>query len=192
MISFIKGRVRDIDCDALCIDVNGIGYRVFSSATTIAKAVPGETVKLHTKMIVREDSMTLYGFFQKKELHLFEKLITVSRIGPKVALAILSSMPPGRFAALVVEGRVKELMGIPGIGRKTGERLILELKDKLDMFDEDISYRPIPDNRKEAMEALLSLGFDAADVRRALSEIGGEDTDDTAQLIKSCLRVLKS
>ncbi len=192
MISFIRGKVQDLDDDTICIDVNGIGYSVFSSADAISKAVPGETIKLYTKMMVREDSMSLYGFAQKDELRLFEKLITVSRVGPKVALGILSSMPPARFAALVTGGNVEELTHIPGIGKKTGERIILELKDKLDTFVEDSMQRPVSDNRKEAMEALIALGFSAAGVRRALSEIDENEASDTAQLIKLCLKILKS
>ena len=191
MISFIKGRVEDLGGDYLCIDVNGLGYRVLSSATTIGRVTPGEMVKLHTRMIVREDSMSLFGFIEEDELYLFEKLITVSGVGPKVAIAILSSMPPGEFAVLVVEGRVEELMKVPGIGRKTGERLILELKDKLEAFGGEYTYEPVPDNRREALEALISLGFDAAGVRKALSQVD-EEGADTARLIKLCLKILKS
>ncbi|MGI6703478.1 MAG: Holliday junction branch migration protein RuvA [Clostridia bacterium] len=191
MISFIKGRVEDVDRDTLSIDVNGLGYRVFSSAATIGRVAPGEVVKLHTRMIVREDSISLFGFLGEDELYLFEKLITVSGIGPKVAISILSSMPPAEFATLVVEGRVEELMRVPGIGRKTGERLILELKDKLDIYGGEYKQEAMPDNRKEALEALISLGFDATGVRRALSRVDEEEAD-TARLIKLCLKILKS
>ena len=98
MISFVKGRVEDIDRDFVEIDVNGVGYRVFSSKTTISRITPGEFVKLHTQMILREDSVSLFGFIHKEELYLFEKLISVSGIGPKAAVSILSSMPPADFA----------------------------------------------------------------------------------------------
>jgi Holliday junction DNA helicase RuvA len=191
MISFIKGRVEKRGPDSLHIDVSGIGYRVFSSTTTIEKVRTGEVVKLHTKMIVKEDSISLYGFIEEDELYLFEKLITVSGIGPKAAVAVLSCMSPSAFACLVVDGKVEQLMKIPGIGRKTGERLILELKDKLEKFEGEYEYEEVPDNRREALEALVSLGFDAARVHRVLSGIN-EQGADTAQLIKLCLKGLKS
>ncbi len=191
MISFIKGRVEKCGQDSLHIDVNGVGYRIFTSVATIGKVKKGQMVKLHTQMIVREDSISLYGFIEEDELFLFEKLITVSGIGPRVALGILSGMSPASFTCLVVDGNVEQLMKIPGIGRKTGERLILELKDKLDKYHNEYAYEQIDDNRKEALEALVSLGFDAAHVRRVLSGIGEQETD-TAQLIKLCLKGLKS
>ena len=192
MISFVKGRVENINRDYVDIDVNGIGYRVFSSISTTGRLRAGEVVKLHTQMIVREDSVSLFGFMQQEELYLFEKLITVSGIGPKAAITILSSMPPEDFAGLIMEGRIDELVKIPGIGRKTGERLILELKDKLDIYcSGSFTSEQMPDNRREALEALISLGFEAARARRALAEIY-EEGADTARLIKLCLKVLKS
>jgi Holliday junction DNA helicase RuvA len=191
MISFMKGRVAKIGQDFLCVDVNGIGYKIFTSTVAIGQVRTGEAVRLHTKMIVKEDSISLFGFIQEDELFLFEKLITVSGIGPKAAIAVLSCMSPADFACLVVDGRVEELMKIPGIGRKTGERLILELKDKLERFDGGYIYDEGPDSRREAMEALVSLGFDAAHVHRVLSGIE-DDKADTAQLIRLCLKGLKS
>lgn len=191
MISFLKGRVEDIGRDFVEIDVNGVGYRVFSSKTTLGRLTPGELVKLHTQMILREDSMSLFGFIHKEELYLFEKLISVSGIGPKAAVSILSSMPPADFAGLIVGERIEDLMKIPGVGRKTGERLILELKDKLDIYrDGSFSSEPVADSRREALEALVTLGFEAASVRRVLAAINEEETD-TARLIKLCLKGLK-
>jgi len=191
MICFLKGRVESISRDFVEIEVNGIGYRVYSSMSTIGRLRPGETVKLHTRMIVREDSISIFGFIEEDEVCLFEKLITVSGIGPKAAVAILSSMPPADFADLIVNGRVEDLMRVPGIGRKTGERLILELKDKLDIYIGDYAGEQVPDNRREALEALVSLGFEAARVRRILNGIE-EEGADTARLIKLCLMELKS
>lgn len=191
MISFVKGRVVVLGQGHVDIDVNGIGYRVFSSSTTIGKLETGEIVMLHTKMVVKEDSISLFGFVHREELFMFEKLITVSGVGPKAAIAVLSYMPPADFACLVLEGRVKELMKIPGIGRKTAERLILELKDKLKDFDLGHAYDKISDNRREALEALVALGFDSASVHRVLSGMD-DQTADTAQLIKLCLKQLKS
>lgn len=191
MISFVKGKLEDLNQDSLCINVNGMGYRVFSSAITIGKVTPGEVIKLHTRMIVRDDSISLFGFLGKDELYLFERLITVTGVGPKVAIAILSSMPPEEFAALIVAENVKELMKVPGIGKKTGERLVLELKDKLEALGREFAYEPLPDNRRETVEALISLGFDAAGVRKAISKVD-EKGADTAQLIKLCLKILKS
>jgi Holliday junction DNA helicase RuvA len=191
MICFLKGRVESIGRDFVEIEVNGIGYRVYSSMSNIGRLRPGETVKLHTRMIVREDSISIFGFTEEDEVCLFEKLITVSGIGPKAAVAILSSMRPADFADLIVNGRVEDLMRVPGIGRKTGERLILELKDKLDIYIGDYAGEQVPDNRREALEALVSLGFEAARVRRILNGIE-EEGADTARLIKLCLMELKS
>ena len=192
MICFVKGRVEDIGRDFVEIDVNGVGYRVFSSKFTLSRLSMGELVKLHTQMILREDSVSLFGFIHKEELYLFEKLISVSGIGPKAAVSILSSMPPAEFAGLIVGERIEDLMKIPGIGRKTGERLILELKDKLDMYcDGSFSPEPVTDNKREALEALVSLGFEAASVRRILAAIDDKEAD-TVRLIKICLKSLKS
>jgi Holliday junction DNA helicase RuvA len=191
LIAFLKGKVERIGQDFIDVDVNGVGYRTFTSISTIEKVKQGESVKVFTYLSVREDALILYGFISEEELELFEKLIMVSGVGPKAALAILSAMPPSTFCHYVANEKIDRLMKVPGIGRKTGQRIILELKDKLaDLTGEYESFE-VSDNKKEALEALTSLGFNPGQVKLVLAEID-ETGIDTARLIKMCLAKLKS
>lgn len=191
MISFLKGKVENLGKDFVDIDVSGVGYRVHIPASSLDKLRPGDSVKVLTSLIVREDAMSLFGFTNREELELFQRLITVSGVGPKVALAILSYMPVAAFCHYVAAGEVDQITKVPGIGKKTGQRIILELKDKLpELAVEDVAA-DVSINKREAAEALVSLGFNPAQVRKVLADIG-EDGMDTAQLIRSCLAKLRS
>ncbi len=192
MISSIKGTVERIGRDYIDVDVRGIGYRVFTSLSTLERiGKRGEDVSLYTYLLVREDALSLFGFLTAEELDIFEKLITVSGVGPKVALGVLSAMTPSAFCSAVVSGDVEHLRRIPGIGPKTAQRIVLELKDKVFLVpEEEYAYDSVSENKREAAEALVALGFNAFQVKKALSDI---DMDgDTAQLIKMGLKRLKS
>ncbi|MDU2066354.1 MAG: Holliday junction branch migration protein RuvA, partial [Sporomusaceae bacterium] len=155
MIGYLKGQISHLFTDYCFIDVQGVGYRVFIPLSTRQKLSVGLTATLFTSLQVREDAMLLYGFFTQAEYDLFIHLTSVSGIGPKVALSVLSVMKPEEVQAAISQKNVALLTKIPGIGKKTAERLILELKDKLGALETD--------------EELLAVGDELTD-RDAYSE----------------------
>jgi len=165
MFSYIKGKVADKTREFAVIDVNGIGYKIYIPYSTY-QALPqvGEEAKLNTYMAVREDNISLFGFFSNEELRVFELLISVSGIGPKVANGILSDISVTEFSLAVVSDDLNRLTKISGVGKKTAQRMIVELKDK--MNKEDISPEETPVLRaavnndiEEAISALQVLGY---------------------------------
>ena len=135
MIAFIKGKVTDITEEAVILENNGIGYRIFTSSMVQAQLSVGSEVKLYTYLNVREDAMQLYGFLTRDDLKIFKLLITVSGIGPKAGLSILSVMSGNDLRYAVMSGDSKAISKAPGVGAKTAQKVILELKDKLKLED---------------------------------------------------------
>ena len=182
MIAYVKGTVEDISEDNAVVDIGGIGVNVRISADTAAR-LPGigEKVKLYTYTSVREDAMQLFGFLARNDLEIFKKCITVSGIGPKGALAILSVLDADSLRFAIMSGDVKAITKAPGIGTRTAERLILELKDKI-KIDDALIDREIAatqavgagadtPQKREAVEALMSLGYGQAEAAiRSISE----------------------
>ena len=182
MIDFVTGRIADKGASHCVIDVGGVGLRLAMSTGSLS-ALPhtGDTVTVFTHLHVREDELSLFGFESVAEKELFERLITVSGVGPKVALAALSSYEPGVLVEAIVNEDVAVVSSIPGIGAKTAQRIILELKDKL------AAAGNIPGRARastgsvaEAREALLGMSFSAAEVATALK---GAPSDASAGLI---------
>ena len=179
MIGFLRGKVAYTFPDYCFLDVHDVGYRVFVSHQTRNHIGIGEEVMLYIHTHVREDAILLYGFFSQEEYDLFQHLIGISGIGPKVAQGILSAITANEFYRLIHQKDVKAITKLPGIGKKTAERIILELKDKLasTMFD-DISSTDqtaglagdIGDKISEATEALLSLGFGQSEIQSVLKK----------------------
>ena len=179
MIGFLRGKVAYIFPDYCFLDVHDVGYRVFVSHQTRNHIGIGEEVMLHIHTHVREDAILLYGFFSQEEYDLFQHLIGISGIGPKVAQGILSAITANEFYRLIHQKDIKAITKLPGIGKKTAERIILELKDQLapTMFD-DISSTDqtaglagdIGDKISEATEALLSLGFGQSEIQSVLKK----------------------
>ena len=134
MIGYIKGRVTALFKDFCFLETGGIGYRIFISDKTRQQLMTGDEAKLFTYMAVREDAILLYGFLGQEEQELFLLLISISKIGPKVAMGILSAMTPAAFVGAVKAQNVTQLTKLPGIGKKTAERLLVELKDKVGVF----------------------------------------------------------
>jgi holliday junction DNA helicase RuvA len=130
VIALLRGEVIDRGEGSVVVDVHGVGYRVLVPSG-VAIPLPGRGVTLHTSLQVREDSMTLYGFLERDELRLFELLLTSSGVGPKLALAALTALRPAALEAAIAEGDLAVLTGVPGIGRKVAERIVLELKDRV-------------------------------------------------------------
>lgn len=200
MIAYVNGIVEDITEDNAVVEVNGIGYNVKISADTAAR-LPGigEPVKLYTYTCVREDAFQLYGFLSGNDLEIFKKLITVNGIGPKGGLAILSVMDADNLCYAIMSGDVKAISKAPGIGAKTAQRVILDLKDKITiddaLIDREIaataanagSQGDTPQKR-EAIEALVSLGYGQAESAKAVNAIEGIEDMDSGAVLKAALK----
>lgn len=192
MISFIKGEVEQITHNSVIIDNNGIGYRVFVpvSVTEINKV--GSSIKLSTYLHVAENIMALYGFNNNEELSLFELLISVSGIGPKGAIGIISQANPRDFVRAIITEDTKEITKAPGIGLKTAQRLILELKDKLkNIKAEDLvqgNGEVMSSEKDDAVDALLALGYPLKDIQQAVASVSSDESAEN--IIKLALRSL--
>lgn len=196
MIGYIKGKATRFFKDFCFLETNGIGYRVFISNMDREKIHLEEEVCLLTYMAVREDAVLLYGFLKQEAYDLFLVLISVSKIGPKVAMGILSSMSPEKFIQAIRNKDVAALTKLPGIGKKTAERLIVELKDKTEIFD-GVIMEAAPDGMAaesgdigligEATQFLQTLGYDSSEILPVLKEIAG-NYQDVASLVSGALR----
>lgn len=200
MIAHINGILDDIYEDRVVIDVNGVGYNIFVSSNTLSMLPSiGESVKLYTHTVVREDAFILFGFLSKDELFLFKKIITVSGIGPKGGLAFFNILSADDLRFAILSGDSKLLSSAPGIGKKTAEKLVLELKDKLD-WNKDFIGREISLNasvpsgnlsgiKNEAVSALMALGYGSKEAHSAVSKVDIE-CDDVEALLKESLKYL--
>ncbi len=197
MYSYIKGTLEEIYEDYIVIENGGIGYQIRVPMRS-PEEMPrrGGSVKVHTYLYVREDAFSLFGFFSRDELAMFQLLLNVSGIGPRGALALLSALSPNEIRFAVVSDDVKTISKAPGIGKKTAQRLIIELKDKISLEDAldvptDTPVVLSENNnvvRKEAMEALTALGYSAADAARTLSGIEITDDSDVETVLKQALK----
>jgi Holliday junction DNA helicase RuvA len=171
MIATVRGKLQARENDSIVVNVGGIGLRVRVSSRALANVgAPGGEVELFTHLRVREDELTLYGFTSQDELRLFETLLTVSGIGPKMALGVLSAAPSETLRLAIAQGNVDVLTGIPGIGRKTAQRLVLELKSKVDVSGlGEVGELTAAD--QDVINALVNLGFSAADAARAAQSV---------------------
>lgn len=194
MIDTISGEPVEFGESHVVIEVNGIGYRISISAATRAELNElNGPVRLFTHLQMREDGLELFGFARAEERELFRLMLGVAGIGPRLALQVLSAMPPARFGEAVLNKRIEELQQIKGIGRKTAERLILELKDKLPQLPLGEEARILTDREGLAIQALRSLGFTATEARRAVerAQAQGEDIS-TEELIKRALELVRA
>jgi len=194
MIDTITGELVELGLDYVVVETNGIGYRISISATTRAELTDSEgPVRLYTHLQLREDGLQLYGFARAEERELFRLLLGVAGIGPRLALQALSATTPARFCEAILNRRAEELQQIRGIGRKTAERLILELKDKLPQVPLEEEVRALSDREELAFQALRSLGFTATEARRAVAraQAGGEELS-TEDLIKRALELVRA
>ncbi len=195
MYAYIKGSLEVKTRGYIVIDVNGIGYKIFMSETAIAELGEiGQVVKVHTYLKVKEDEMSLYGFNTNEELRMFELLLSVSGIGAKSAINILSNITPSSFALAVITNDVAKIKELPGIGPKGAQRIILELKDKLnkqqDIEEVEKQVEKTIDTQKyeEAISALQVLGYSKKEIEKALQEINEELTVE--EIIKLGLKNL--
>jgi holliday junction DNA helicase RuvA len=188
VIALISGKVAVRRGDHVVVDCGGVGYRLAVSAETL-KQVPaaGRDVMLHTHLVVRDDALALYGFATEAERDLFLMLLGVQSVGPKVALAVLSGAPPRELLRVVAGGDVARLQAAPGVGKRTAERIIVELREKVGaaLPEDSISVARGDDPISLAREALLGLGYGAAEIDSLLEGAEGDSTED---LIAHALR----
>ncbi len=195
MIGRIKGILLEKKPPSLLVDVSGVAYELDASMFTFYR-IPdiGEPVILHTHLVVREDAQLLYGFSQERERALFRSLIKVSSIGPKLALSILSGIEPDAFVSCIMHNDTDSLVRIPGIGKKTAERLVIEMRDRLQDWQQDnlqnISVAHITNMDKatqDAISALVSLGYKPNEARNAVSHVADEH-QSSEEIIRHALR----
>ena len=197
MYAFIEGQVCEKTNNTLVLLAGGVGYQISCSMNTLQAApMTGETMRCFTWLSVREDAMELFGFATMEEKQLFLSLTSVSGVGPKTALGILGSMPLRDLNLAILLGDVTALSRAPGIGKKTAQRIALELKDKISQADVDASSEgAVPaaalgaDNFAEAIEALTALGYSSTEARSALSGVKDKDAS-VEELIRTALRTM--
>ena len=196
MIAFVHGMAVDMTESSVVVEAGGIGYEIYMTGADLSEIRMGEDVKVHTYFSVREDAMKLYGFRAKDDLQMFKLLLGVNGVGPKAALGITADEL--RFA--ILSDDVKTLSKAPGIGKKTAQKLILELKDKMkleDAFELKLAHEQeraavgvgeVSDGRQEAVEALVALGYSSADALRAVRKVTDVPPDDVEGLLKAALK----
>ncbi len=197
MIARLRGKVLEAYPNRLVVDVHGVGYEVLVPISTFDRlhAAEGVEVDLRTHLHVRETAHTLYGFATEEERDLFLMLIQrVSGIGPAIGMAVLSGMPVSRFKGCVVNGDVKELSRIKGLGKKTAERIILELKDKVGVAEtwQDAAAGEVSEGAADAELALIALGYKQVDARKAVRKVMEAEAGASVEtLVRGALRALQ-
>jgi holliday junction DNA helicase RuvA len=193
MYEFIRGAVADLNPASVVVDAGGIGYFINISLNTYSKVSGKQEVNLLIHLVVREDAHVLYGFAERRERDLFRNLISVSGVGASTAIMMLSSLNPDEITTAVATGNVDVLKAVKGIGAKTAQRIIIDLKDKLGKMPESGQILISPDNtlRNEALSALVMLGFAKKDADKAVSKIIKDDPEATVErVIKTALKRL--
>ena len=200
MISYIKGELTEVFEDTVVVETNGIGYNIRVPGSVLDRLPSvGSSVRIYTYLYVKEDAMNLFGFLNRDDLSVFKLLLNVSGIGPKGALAILSTIGPDDLRFAVLSEDVKTISSAPGIGAKTAKRLIIELKDKLkleDAFELKLAHEQekavasgdASDGRQEAVAALVALGYSSTDALRAVRKVTEVSPDDVEGLLKAALK----
>ena len=202
MISFIRGNIADVTENSVIVEAGNIGYEIFMTGSAMEQASRmKQEVKIHTYFHVREDAMQLYGFLNKDDLQMFRLLLGVNGIGPKAALGVMSGLSADELRFAVLSDDVKTISKAPGIGRKTAQKMILELKDKLKLeeaFEKKMEHEQesavggeaLRDGRQEAVEALTALGYSSTDELRAVRKVTDVDPEDVEGILKAALKHL--
>jgi Holliday junction DNA helicase RuvA len=191
MIGHLNGKLVEKNPTELIIECGGVGYEVKISLNTFSAIGSVEALKIYTKLIVREDAQILYGFSSKEEREMFNHLISVSGIGPNTAMIMLSSLVPDEIAHAIQVEDVATIQSIKGIGAKTAQRVIIDLKDKMlkIVFSSENIFNQNNTNRFDALTALVSLGFDKKSAEKAIDKIAISD-ESVEKLIKEALKIL--
>jgi len=197
MFAYIKGSIEMKLVDSVVVETNNIGYKIYMAQNAIEKCGNiGDIVKIHTHYHVREDNISLYGFLTEEELRMFELLISVSGIGAKSALTILANIEPHSFALAIITNDEARLVKIPGLGKKTAQRMILELRDKMKKIeledaagDKEIDVTSANENTLEAISALSVLGYNKKEIEKAFEkeDLSGLSVED---IIRKGLNIL--
>ena len=197
MIGYLKGKVLSFSDGVVLLENNGIGYEVFCSASAFRMLTENKSGEIHTYLAVREDDISLFGFISQEEKNMFLKLITVSGVGPKMGITILSGMTPDELAVKIATNDVKGLSSVKGLGKKTAERIILELREKVGKVD--LSKEKVLKEEKvvlntddeDAIIALMSLGFTKAECVNAIKDAKAQGASTIEQLISFAIKVIK-
>lgn len=203
MIAFVYGQIEDTTESTVTVEAGGIGYEIFMTPADIEAALRMEgRVRIFTYLNVREDAMQLFGFLSKDDLSMFKLLLGVNGIGPKGAMGILSGLSADELRFAVLSDDIKTISKAPGIGKKSAQKLILELKDKLDfeeVFEKKLSNEAdssgvdlstLVNGRQEAVEALTALGYSGSEALRAVKKVSGVDEEDVEAILKAALKQL--
>ena len=201
MITYIRGILEGMEEDKVIVDVGGVGYGIYMAGTAMGRLPAlGKEVKIHTHLHVKEDLMQLYGFLTRDELRVFRLLIGVSGIGPKGGLGILSALGPDDLRFAVASNDVKAIQAAPGIGKRTAEKLILELKDKFDLqeaFEQKLAGNQAaaavrqagePDAFQDAVQALTALGYSGTEALQAVKKVEITEGMDSEAVLKAALK----
>lgn len=191
MIASVKGKLQAVGDHYVVVDVGGVGFRVRTTQTLVDHATPGKTIELHTHMVVRENEISLYGFESTEEVDLFGVLLGVTGIGPRTALNILSAFSPETLRGVIGQGDVAALARVPGIGRKTAQRLALDLKDRLGAGGPGAAMPSLSAADADALNALTALGYSLSEAQEALSAVP-PDVQGLDERILAALRALGS
>lgn len=202
MIAFVKGKLEEIFSDNLIIDKDGLGFQIFTSSAVLEALPPiGSEIKLHTHFHVKEDNMQLFGFLSRGDLKLFQLLITVSGVGPKAALSILSSINSDTLIFAILSEDIKTISKAQGVGKKIAQKIILDIKDKVGALNEEafIATQEKEDggeaihlhhNINEAVEVLKALGYSATESLRAVKGLEMESPASTDEIVKEALKMM--
>lgn len=195
MIAYLEGIIKSRGTDHVVVSVQGVGYQVFVTPSSVAQlpASLDAKIQFHIHTHVREDQITLYGFLTAHELQIFQRLLNVQGIGPKLALTVLAGLAPQDFVSAVVNDDLVRLNAIPGIGKKTAERIVLDLKDRL-IKDGMVTLPAIAGGtsvsgvRGDAISALINLGYQRLDAERAVARLKRDESVPLSQLLKDALK----
>ncbi len=199
MFAFLEGIADSIDADRVIINVSGVGYELLCSRNTLDRIGKGEVVRLYTHFQLSQDAVALYGFVTQEERAMFRQLITVSKIGPRTALSALSVLTPSDITSVIVTENAAAFEGVPGIGKKTAARLLLELKEKISLNDIITANARVETKnavsasnamRSEAVAALMALGYDGVSAGRAVNAV--DDCERVEDMITAALKAMPS
>lgn len=204
MIGYIKGTIEEIETDCLYLDKDGIGFRILVPASCLDRVRIGDQLKIFTYMNVKEDAITLFGFLSRDDLQVFKLLIGVNGIGPKAALGILSALTPDDLRFAVLSDDAAAISKAPGIGKKTAQKVILELKDKFSLeeaFEKKlassdqglgavVSAGGNKEAESDAVQALVALGYSNTEALQAVKKVGADETMDSETILKQALKYI--
>jgi len=187
MIASVEGKIASVHDDYVVVVVNGMGYKVFVPYAP-QKNNTGDIIFLHTNLVVREDSLTLYGFETTTERSLFETLLKISGVGPRVALSILGTLSVDNLRNAVVSDRAEVLTRVPGIGKKTAQKILFELKDKLAIGLEDAPVEVFDDVNSDVIDTLVALGYSIVEAQTAIQNLPRDAPNDVEERVRLALQ----